>query len=86
MCIRDRSSSVRQSALNLIRTARRYVEKLNVPSTIQAAGVSAAEFEAALDEMAQAAVADRCTATNPRACTVEEVAQLYRKAYTGKLP
>ena len=80
------SSSVRQSALNLIRTARRYVEKLNVPSTIQAAGVSAADFEAAVDEMAQAAVADRCTATNPRACTVEEVAQLYRKAYTGKLP
>ena len=80
------SSSVRQSALNLIRTARRYVEKLNVPSTIQAAGVNAAEFEAAVDEMAQAAVADRCTATNPRACTVEEVAQLYRKAYTGKLP
>ena len=39
------SSSVRQSALNLIRTARRYIEKLNMPSTLQAAGVNAAEFE-----------------------------------------
>ena len=36
------SSSVRQSALNLIRTARRYIEKLNMPSTLQAAGVNAA--------------------------------------------
>ena len=80
------SGSIRQSALNLIRTARRYVEKLNVPSTIQAAGVTASEFEAAVEEMAQAAVADRCTATNPKPCTVADVVQLYRKAYTGKLP
>lgn len=80
------SSSVRQSALNLIRTARQYIEKLNVPSTIQAAGVNAADFEAALEEMAQAAVADRCTATNPRSCTVEEVMHLYHKAFIGKLP
>ena len=80
------SSSVRQSALNLIRTARQYIEKLSVPSTIQAAGVNAADFEAALEEMAQAAVADRCTATNPRSCTVEEVMHLYHKAFIGKLP
>ena len=32
------ATSVRQSALNLIRTARRYVEQLNIPSSIQAAG------------------------------------------------
>lgn len=44
------SSSVRQSALNLIRTARRYIEKLNMPSTLQAAGVNAAEFEEAVHD------------------------------------
>ena len=80
------SSSIRQSALNLIRTARRYIEKLDMPSTIQAAGVDAAEFEEAVHAMAEAAMADRCTATNPQPCTVEEIEQLYRKAYTGKLP
>ena len=80
------SSSIRQSALNLIRTARRYIEKLDMPSTIQAAGVNAAEFEEAVHAMAEAAMADRCTATNPQPCTVEEIEQLYRKAYTGKLP
>ncbi len=80
------SSSVRQSALNLIRTTRRYMEKLNMPSTIQAAGVSERDFEAALEDMTASALADRCTATNPRACTAEEIASVFRKAYLGKLP
>lgn len=79
------SSSIRQSALNLIRTARRFVEKLNVPSTIQAAGVTPSQFEAELDEMAAAALADRCTATNPRECTLEDIKNIFRAAYYGKL-
>lgn len=79
------SSSIRQSALNLIRTARHYVEKLNVPSTIQAAGVTPSQFEAELDEMAAAALADRCTATNPRECTLEDIKNIFRAAYHGKL-
>lgn len=80
------SSSVRQSALNLIRTARKYVEQFSIPSSIQAAGVAKADFEAELDAMAEAALADRCTATNPRNCTREDILQVFRKAYSGKLP
>lgn len=80
------SSSVRQSALNLIRTARRYMEKLSIPSSIQAAGVSQAEFEAEVRAMAEAAMADRCTATNPRSCSVEEIERVFHKAFLGKLP
>ena len=60
--------------------------KLNMPSTLQAAGVNAAEFEEAVHDMAEAALADRCTATNPRSCTAEEIEQIFRKAYSGKLP
>ena len=78
------ATSVRQSALNLIRTARRYVEQLNIPSSIQAAGVDKAEFEA--EAMAEAALADRCTATNPRPCSKEEILQVFHKAYIGRLP
>lgn len=79
------SDSIRQSALNLIRTARRYVEKLSIPGSIQAAGVSWKEFESELDEMAQAALADRCTATNPQPCTLEEVREIFVRAYYGKV-
>lgn len=80
------ATSVRQSALNLIRTARRYVEQLNIPSSIQAAGVDKAEFEAEAEAMAEAALADRCTVTNPRPCSKEEILQVFHKAYIGRLP
>lgn len=80
------ATSVRQSALNLIRTARKYVQQFNIPPSIQAAGVSGAEFEEDLEAMADAALADSCTATNPRPCTKEEILQVFQKAYQGKLP
>ena len=77
-------SSVRQSALQLIRTLRRFMEKLNMPSTIHQAGVDRADFEDALDTMAEAALADRCTAANPRECTCEDIKNIYRQAFTGR--
>ena len=80
------SSSIRQSALNLIRTSRTYMGKMQLPATIKAAGVSKEDFESALDAMAESALADRCTATNPRECTAEEIKAVFRKAYEGKLP
>lgn len=80
------SSSIRQSAMNVIRTSRRYIEKLNMPSTIRDAGVSEDDFEEALDAMTASALADRCTASNPRECTAEDIKNVFRKAYVGKLP
>lgn len=76
--------TVRQSSLNLIRFVKQYIEKLHIPPTIQAAGVSEKDFEDMLDEMVNAALADRCTSTNPRLCTYEEVYKLFQTAYYGK--
>lgn len=78
-------SSIRQSAFSLIRTMKQYMKKLNIPCTIQEAGVSREEFEAALEEMAEAALADSCTASNPRKCTKEEIMEIFRRAYDGKI-
>ena len=69
-----------------IRTARTFIKKMNMPCTIEAAGVTKEQFEAELDEMAAAALADRCTATNPQPVTVEDIKEIYRKAFIGKLP
>lgn len=80
------TSNVRQSALNMIRTARSFIKRMNMPSTIEAAGVTKEQFEAELDAMAQAAFADSCTASNPQPVTVEEIKGIYRKAFIGKLP
>ncbi len=79
------SSSVRQSALQLIRTIRNSMDKLGMPSTIKDAGVPQAEFEADVEAMAADALADRCTATNPRECSREDIVRIYRRAYSGKL-
>lgn len=80
------TNNVRQSALNMIRTARRFIEQMNMPSTIAAAGVTKEQFEAELDTMAQAALADSCTATNPQPVTIDDIKLIYRKAFIGKIP
>lgn len=80
------TSNVRQSALNMIRTARSFIKRMNMPSTIEAAGVTKEQFEAELDAMAAAAMADSCTATNPEPVTVEDIKAIYRKAFIGKIP
>ena len=76
------ATSMRQSALNLIHRVRRLQQRMGVPQCIKDVGVSAEDFEAALDTMADAALADRCTATNPKPCTKEDIIELYRQAYS----
>lgn len=76
------ATSMRQSALNLIHMVRRLQQRMGVPQRIRDTGVSAEDFEAALDTMADAALADRCTATNPKPCTKEDIIELYRQAYS----
>lgn len=80
------TSNVRQSALNMIRTARSFIKRMNMPCTIEAAGVTKEQFEAELDAMAEAALADSCTATNPQPVTIEDIKSIYRKAFIGKIP
>ncbi|MCI8538580.1 MAG: iron-containing alcohol dehydrogenase [Oscillospiraceae bacterium] len=80
------ATSTRQSALNLIRFARSSMEKLGIPSSVKATKlVTAAEFEEMLDELAETALADRCTATNPEPCTIEDIKGVFRKAYNGNI-
>ncbi|NLV85946.1 MAG: iron-containing alcohol dehydrogenase [Clostridiales bacterium] len=78
------TTSVRQSALNLIRTARRFIEALGMPSNIKDAGISQAEFEAALPEMAETALKDSCTSTNPEYVRLEDLIGIYQAAWSGK--
>ncbi|BCJ94988.1 alcohol dehydrogenase [Anaerocolumna cellulosilytica] len=77
------SYTVKQSSKNLINFIRKLLAKLQVPATIKEAGVSEEDFKAVLDDMVKAALADRCTGTNPRNCTYEEVKKLFQKAYYG---
>ena len=79
------SSSIRQSALNMIRVVKKYIGQLNIPPAISSAGISREQFDEALDEMAEAALADRCTPTNPVDVSLEDIKGIYQRAFLGKL-
>lgn len=56
--------------------------EMDIPSNIRDLGsVTAAEYFEAINDMAADALADGCTATNPRKPTFEEVVELYKKIW-----
>lgn len=75
------AGSTRQTALNLIRTIKKFLKEMGVPQTIRQAGVEQKDFERMLEPMVDAALEDRCTATNPTPCTRADILELYREAY-----
>lgn len=59
-------------------------EEMNIPKSVSAATagkITREQYEAAIDSMADAALADGCTATNPRKPFKEEVMEIYRKIW-----
>lgn len=74
----------RQSTVNLVRALKGYIDKLNIPPTIKDAGVDKDAFYNALPAMVESALADPCTAGNPRACSKEDLIELFIRAYEGK--
>jgi len=71
----------REGAVSFIREVNRLKKALGIEDGIRALGVDPAEFENALENMAEAALADRCTPTNPRQPSKDELIQIYRKSY-----
>mmetsp|Transcript_3284 Transcript_3284/g.4908 ORF Transcript_3284/g.4908 Transcript_3284/m.4908 type:complete len:357 (-) Transcript_3284:3532-4602(-) len=59
-------------------------EKLNMPQSFQAAGINEKHFIEKLDQMAEEAFDDQCTATNPRFPMIPELREILVKAYYGE--
>ncbi|MFT6986871.1 MAG: acetaldehyde dehydrogenase/alcohol dehydrogenase, partial [Psychromonas sp.] len=57
--------------------------ELNIPLSIQAAGVDEAEFLAAVDDLAEQAFDDQCTPANPRYPLVSELKAVLIASYYG---
>ena len=73
----------------LIQKIEEIKQTLKLPKTIrQAIGdkASEAEFLEKVDELAREAFDDQCTGANPRYPLVEEIKELYLRAYYGKTP
>ena len=57
------------------------LKEMNVPVSVSQCGVDRTEYFNAIDSMAEKALADACTATNPRVPTKEEVGQILEHLY-----
>ena len=58
-------------------------KEMNIPLTIQEIGtISPDAYFEAIDKMADAALADACTAANPRVPTKEDIVKIYKKLWS----
>ena len=66
---------------NLIQAIRELREKINLPHTIEEAGIKKDDFERTVDRMSIEAFDDQCTGANPRYPLVGEIKDMYMKAF-----
>ncbi len=71
----------REGTVNFILAIDKLKKLLGVETNIRTLGVDPKDFETALDNMSQAALLDRCTPTNPRQPSKEELIAIYQKCY-----
>ena len=57
--------------------------KLNIPKTLKDFGINEDEFKEKLDKIAELAVGDACTGSNPRTIDPEAMAKLFTCTYYG---
>ena len=56
---------------------------INIPSSIKDMGIAEKDFMAKLDTLVEQAFDDQCTGANPAYPLMEEIKQIYIKAYKG---
>lgn len=71
----------REGSGNFILAINRLKKSLGIEENIRALGIDQTEFEHALEQMADTAMLDRCTNTNPRQPSKDDIIQIYKKCY-----
>lgn len=77
------ASSVNEGVESLINEVKKLMVEIGIPLSLKEAGIKREDFEKAIDYMANNAFADQCTGTNARMPLVDELKEIYRKAYEG---
>ena len=71
------------SVRSLVNWIQFMLKEMNIPLTIQEIGtITPDAYFAAVDKMAEAALADACTPTNPRVPTKEDIVKIYTKLWS----
>lgn len=68
---------------SLINVIHEYNELLGIPHSLQEFGIEEEEFKNKVDQIAELAVGDACTGSNPREIDPEKMAKLLTAAYYG---
>lgn len=71
----------REGSVNFIAAVNQLKKSLGIEDSIKILGIDQTEFENVLDQMANTALKDRCTPTNPRQVSKEDLIQVYKKCY-----
>ncbi|HEX3033278.1 MAG TPA: iron-containing alcohol dehydrogenase, partial [Bacillota bacterium] len=69
---------------SLIKAIIRLMQELELPLTIAACGVEEDRFLTQVNSLAEKAFADQTTSTNPRTPLIQELEEIYRKAFYGE--
>jgi acetaldehyde dehydrogenase/alcohol dehydrogenase len=77
-------SSAEESVDNLISAIRTLMKDIGLPSSIKECGVDETVFMNNLRTLSENAHDDQCTGANPRYPLVEEIMELYKRAYYGE--
>jgi acetaldehyde dehydrogenase / alcohol dehydrogenase len=75
---------VEQKVEKLIAATEQLLDRLEFPHSIAQLGISKKEFEAAIPEMVKAAFDDPSWRSNPRMPLMQELVELFWKAYEGR--
>lgn len=78
-----KADTTEEGVKNLIEAIRDMERKMNVPMSIKATGVDEKTFMNNVDVLADKAFSDQCTGANPRVPLINEIIDLYKKAYYG---
>ena len=73
--------TTREGAVSFIEAVDKLIKSLGVEDNIRSLGIKEDEFQSALNHMAETAMQDRCTPTNPRKPSKEELIHIYQKCY-----
>lgn len=68
---------------SLVSKIRQFNDMLNIPQTLKEFGIEEQEFKEKIANIAQLAVGDACTGSNPRSITPEQMEQLFVCTYYG---
>ena len=78
------ADTVEEGVENLIQKVKELNHHLNIPKSLQEAGIVEQEFLAKVDLLADRAFEDQCTTANPRVPLVSELKQILLDSYYGK--